>query len=127
MAALGGDGLKLPRVCFDMRDEGSCTRGDACRFSHNRKDLVESRRLERAKNRGSGGKASKAGSKGGTGGDSQRKDGPPPFCLNSLRGACAKTGAQCRFSHGTGIAQKADGAACGGAPDVGVASPTGPR
>ena len=69
------------KLCYEMRDTGACARGDACRFSHDRALLAESRRaLE---------------SDAGGGGTGPRA----PVCLQFLRGACSLSERECNFNH----------------------------
>ena len=46
------DHRRPPAVCYDFRDRGKCSRGDRCRFSHERRD--DSRRGEPSRDRDRG-------------------------------------------------------------------------
>ena len=124
----------LKRVCFDMRDRGTCSRGKECKYSHDRAVVDEARRRQsrdkksgqQDKNRAAKvddhakyedrkkqDKDPKGKGKGGRKGDgkgsseSPKKDKPCRF-YNST-GGCRK-GSRCQFSHdGPGGAKRGTG------------------
>ena len=55
VGAVGGGGQEAPKVCFGMRDKGTCVRGDQCRFSHDRAVLAadkEARKVQKVEAEG---------------------------------------------------------------------------
>ncbi|CAK0832647.1 unnamed protein product [Prorocentrum cordatum] len=113
-----------------MRDSGTCARGDACRFSHDRAAIAESRRTKKdatgPKGKGADGKKGKGSDDGGEGGLKSQ------LCLQFLRGACSKSEKDCKFSHSGKAAQKVIAAVYAGAaaakappPSLGSAGPPG--
>ncbi|CAK0840013.1 unnamed protein product, partial [Prorocentrum cordatum] len=110
----GGAGAEgAVKVCFQMRDSGTCARGDACRFSHDRAAIAESRRTKKdaagPKGKGADGKKGKGSDDGGKGGLKSQ------LCLQFLRGACSKSEKDCKFSHSGKAAQKVIAAVYAGA------------
>ncbi|CAK0835569.1 unnamed protein product [Prorocentrum cordatum] len=110
----GGAGAEgAVKVCFQMRDSGTCARGDACRFSHDRAAIAESRRTKKdaagPKGKGADGKKGKGSDDGGKGGLKSQ------LCLQFLRGACSKSEKDCKFSHSGKAAQKVVAAVYAGA------------
>ena len=98
--------VDTPNVCFRARDQGDCDR-TGCRFSHD-EGLLKAARKEKA-DRGSGNKGKDKGGKGavkdkgkGKGkskGTDAPKEGAKELCPRFMKGECAKSAADCRFSH----------------------------
>ncbi|CAK0865466.1 unnamed protein product, partial [Prorocentrum cordatum] len=117
VGAVGGSGGASAEgsleICYRMRDSGTCARGDACRFSHDRAAIAEARRTKKdaagPKGKGADGKKGKGSDDGGKGGQKSQ------LCLQFLRGACSKSERDCKFSHSGKAAQKVIAAVYAGA------------
>ena len=75
---------KKKKVCFLMRDHGSCKHGDRCEYSHE-KGLVEAERKKKEADKAKGGDSSAAASSSGKGkGKGKNKDNSVEFPVAAL-------------------------------------------
>ncbi len=94
--------VDTPNVCFRARDQGTCDR-TGCAFRHD-EGLLKPARKEKAdresghKGKDKGGTAKGKGKGKGKGADATT-DGAKELCLRFMKGECAKSAANCRFSH----------------------------
>ena len=108
------------QVCRGMRDNGTCSYGDACRYSHDKKLIAEEKKRmqggaqaaaafgskgkgkpEKGKGKGKDGgkKNGKGGNAGGNAGTVSRVQFPDKFCPDLKKGQECKYGKECKFSH----------------------------
>ena len=107
------------KVCFNMRDHGSCKHGNKCRFSHDKSQVARKAKKEAERGRstdvGAAGSGQRRPSSQDKGAGKDKKSLPRRF-LNSKKG-CLK-GDKCEYSHkhkdqpkkkGDGKGKKGDG------------------